>query len=804
MAGVSFDQSDRGLQSKSRLLNPDFPLIRTWRLLSTILLLYVAIVVQVQVGFFWYKPLCEPMPTEAVDIFIDCFFLLELVLNFLTGVWHDGIYHDRFAYVAWRYLHTSLLFDVITSFPIAIVEFAVRSQACKEIHADDSADGTNYSRLRLLRTLKPLRIFKLLRLLKAGKISSLIEAIDARLHLPVFMLRMLKIYLAIAFIVHTCVCLFWLVREATLEEQVMDEWLLSHGLLRNSDENLLHKYLIAWYFLNTIFSTVGFGDIVAEGPWERVVFVCFMYVGVIVFGTLLSEVQNTIEDVYHLSRSRARVVMEARQFMRDKAVPQHIARRALHWLSFDFETRQQHSEGRRILDRVPTMLQRSLHSHLHQDLLLRIPCLFSIQSFHRYDLMIDLFSAMTPTSYPAGIPVATRQCSCHKLSVLTGGTVLAVSYEGEHLSLLRSRDFFGEYGLLNVDQRYRMANGLPCEYFANSMVTFLELDRVEFDHALAEFPEEVQSEFEEVRCTLQEIRTSQSLTRASMKNRELIVWTKWIGLVFKSLAMLIDENMKGMHLLQQQGDFFRHFCQKLKFNLKGGWSLHWYGQDDAVFDRLSDHNTGTGIREESGKGQAHMGGYNMMRERIHVIEEFGPGVSETGLMPSSDQGQKQLPSRVLSPNTLPDLDLLGGTTRAHSVGNIHFKSAESEGGSDEWLKSSRHTTRKSFRSHVSRNSPTSGNHSREQVNKSSGNVNLDERASEVHGLLEHKLSAIGEKLERKLDLRLSVLEDRICGILELERRGVGGGAGNIRRGLDSVVHDRYAVFARARACFSKL
>ena len=196
MAGVSFDQSDRGLQSKSRLLNPDFPLIRTWRLLSTILLLYVAIVVQVQVGFFWYKPLCEPMPTEAVDIFIDCFFLLELVLNFLTGVWHDGIYHDRFAYVAWRYLHTSLLFDVITSFPIAIVEFAVRSQACKEIHADDSADGTNYSRLRLLRTLKPLRIFKLLRLLKAGKISSLIEAIDARLHLPVFMLRMLKIYLA--------------------------------------------------------------------------------------------------------------------------------------------------------------------------------------------------------------------------------------------------------------------------------------------------------------------------------------------------------------------------------------------------------------------------------------------------------------------------------------------------------------------------------------------------------------------------------------------------------------------------------
>ena len=383
--------------------------------------------------------------------------------------------------------------------------------------------------------------------------------------------------------------------------------------------------------------------------------------------------------------------------------------------------------------------------------------------------------------------------------------MLAVSYEGEHLSLLRSRDFFGEYGLLSVDQRYRMANGLPCEYFANSMVTFLELDRVQFDYALAEFPEEVQSEFDEVRCTLQEIRTAQNLTRASMKHRELIVWTKWIGLVFKSLAMLIDKNMKGKHLQQQQGDFFRHFCQKLKFNLTGGWSLFWYGQDDSVFDRLSDHTTGNGIRDKSRKGQAHTCGYNPMRERIDIIEELGPGVTEKALMPSSDQGQKQLPSCVSYSNTHPDLGLLGGTTRAHSVGNIHFKSAESEGGSDEWLTSSRHTTRTSFRSHVSRNSPTSSHHSREQVNKSSGDVNLDEWAREVHGLLEHKLSAIGEKLERKLELRLSGLEDRICGILELERRGVGGGGiGNIRRGLDSVVDDRYAVFARAHACFSKL
>ena len=38
-----------GLQSKSKLLNPDFPFIRGVRILTTLLLLYVAIVVQIQV-----------------------------------------------------------------------------------------------------------------------------------------------------------------------------------------------------------------------------------------------------------------------------------------------------------------------------------------------------------------------------------------------------------------------------------------------------------------------------------------------------------------------------------------------------------------------------------------------------------------------------------------------------------------------------------------------------------------------------------------------------------------------------------
>ena len=46
-----------------------------------------------------------------------------------------------------------------------------------------------------------------------------------------------------------------------------------------------------------------------------------MYLGVAVFGSLLAEIQNVCEDMYHMVRVRARLMLEVRQFLLDQAVP---------------------------------------------------------------------------------------------------------------------------------------------------------------------------------------------------------------------------------------------------------------------------------------------------------------------------------------------------------------------------------------------------------------------------------------------------------------------------------------------------
>ena len=111
-----------------------------------------------------------------------------------------------------------------------------------------------------------------------------------------------------------------------------------------------------------------------------------MYLGIVVFGSLLSEVQNACEDMYHLLRNRSRLMLEVRQFLRDVSVPQvrpfvhacvracvracihvltrphrtqHLLQKVMVWLDFDYSSRQRKMQEQSILEHV------SAHSLTH-------------------------------------------------------------------------------------------------------------------------------------------------------------------------------------------------------------------------------------------------------------------------------------------------------------------------------------------------------------------------------------------------------------------------------------------------------
>ena len=96
---------------RSKLLHPDFPFVQYFNIISTFLLIYVALVVQVEVGFFWQEGLCqgEKGAMQYFDVFVDCFFILEILLKFFTGVFVEGQYIDEYSTVACTYIQGGML-----------------------------------------------------------------------------------------------------------------------------------------------------------------------------------------------------------------------------------------------------------------------------------------------------------------------------------------------------------------------------------------------------------------------------------------------------------------------------------------------------------------------------------------------------------------------------------------------------------------------------------------------------------------------------------------------------------------------
>lgn len=97
-----------------------------------------------------------------------------------------------------------------------------------------------------------------------------------------------------------------------------------------------------------------------------------MYLGVIVFGILLSEIQASIAQYRSLERASARVKQQARYFLRSQDVPFELERKVLQWVDFDLKFQQQHELKQRTLEIIPPTLRRALYAHLHQDQLRKV------------------------------------------------------------------------------------------------------------------------------------------------------------------------------------------------------------------------------------------------------------------------------------------------------------------------------------------------------------------------------------------------------------------------------------------------
>jgi len=488
----------------SDLIQPNSPFGVFMTLTSCALLFYTAIAVQIDIGFYWNESLCDRHP-GVFEMWVDCFFIFEIMCNFFTGIELEGVYHDELDIVAKKYLATGFCFDIVTSIPVSIIEYAsyqhVEASHCNQ-DANQIPDPDNPAfQLGILRVLKPFRLVKLARLLRAPDMLLLFDRLGDLLRLPHAAVELGKLFGVIMLMMHSCSCLYWLVKEISSSQEEIEEFLHLHNL--DNTANLANKYVIATYFINTMFTTVGFGDIYAYNTAERLFASVAMYVGCINFSIMLASIQNILGQNYATKAAVTEFTQHIQQYLRStKMINKGLERRILKWATLDFANKHYRAQKDGLLQNVPEQLRLLLNSQSENSKIFsRVAFLRNLRSDFagaREEFLAKLFADMESMVFCKSLPIATRDQKADKMIAVTSGKMRVTLYDGETVSFILPGEIIGEYSLLGHSV-YCTGSGMPCEYFAYSYVTCLTLTISKFQEILSTTSDEIQKQVQDAK-----------------------------------------------------------------------------------------------------------------------------------------------------------------------------------------------------------------------------------------------------------------------------------------------------------------
>eukprot|EP00293_Proteomonas_sulcata_P019167 CAMPEP_0184314466 /NCGR_PEP_ID=MMETSP1049-20130417/74367_1 /TAXON_ID=77928 /ORGANISM="Proteomonas sulcata, Strain CCMP704" /LENGTH=789 /DNA_ID=CAMNT_0026632391 /DNA_START=75 /DNA_END=2444 /DNA_ORIENTATION=- len=557
----------------SRILHPFSPFAQGLTIVTTAALLYTAIVVPVTVGFFWNESECYRMPTFEIDLAVDSFFLLQVIITFFIGVYKKGIYYDDLGFVADNYIKGTLAFDVVTSVPVSYIDAWVLSSAQCTSSGENMDTTFNASSLRLLRILKPLRIFKMIRILKLIRVLHVFDAIEKLFRPPPLLFRVFRVLAGIAFLVHACACTYWLVKTISSDEDEVFVFLEGMNLPR--DASLAQRYILSQYFVNTVFTTVGFGDIAAESTAEQVYCIVIMYCGTIVFGVLLSEIESAVSSMRAFPREKGRTIQRLMDFLKEQDVPMTVQKQVLSWVEFDTTAEHEDLIRQKALRSVPDELRKILVGQLHHDELDKIPLFQSLTCSCRERLLVDLWDKMESTRVFQSLPIAMADEKADRLHVIMKGQVRVTTRDGSFVTDLGPGDFFGEYSLIG-DDRWGAEYGLEANYVCTTSVLCRTLTREVFDDLVTTYPPELEMELDDLekrhtqralaKQAARELRRSSSdpATKGEETPEDTPSIARWIQLVRR---LKLQSRLPG----GERHDLMRRAAQKITLQSASAW-----------------------------------------------------------------------------------------------------------------------------------------------------------------------------------------------------------------------------------------
>lgn len=281
------------------------PLRIFWSLLIVILLVYTGTIFVYRICFQDFKiPFGRPDSHTGPNAWDDFWYTLDdvvyyifvadLFANFFFSYHDEKLGHeiDSLRLIAASYLRGTFLVNLLGCIPSKMISMAALTAG----GGGNSAQNANLA----VRVFRLQRLSRLIRLLSLARVAT--TGLQSRIPMLRWMRqrkggRVVGSILRLAWVVHILACGWYLC--AALAEDPENTWVYrrkvdGHQVVPLLERPSLEQWMNCMYFVLTVFTTVGFGDINACSMGEIVYVFCTMVVGAIIHSIIVSEVITVI------------------------------------------------------------------------------------------------------------------------------------------------------------------------------------------------------------------------------------------------------------------------------------------------------------------------------------------------------------------------------------------------------------------------------------------------------------------------------------------------------------------------------
>nr|GEV86244.1 potassium channel AKT1-like [Tanacetum cinerariifolium] len=422
-------QSTRHVKLSRFTINPLNRRYRIWQGYLVVLVFYTAWVSPFEFGF-----LDSPARSLSItDNVVNGFFAIDIVLTFFVA------YLDKVSYlliderrlIAWRYLKTWFIFDVISTIPSEI------------------------GRMMLPDSLQPYGYFNMLRLWRLRRVGDMFARLEKDRNYNYFWVRMAKLLFVSLFTVHLSACILYLIAHGYKDPS--NTWL---GLAPTDvyKDSLAKRYIRSVYWTTTTITTTGYGDIHAVN-WKEMVFAsCFMLFNMGLSAYFIGNMTTLIVERTGRTRKFRETIQAASGFAQRNHLPPRLQDQMLAHLCLKYRADSEWLQQQEIIDLLPKAIQSSISNFLFYGLVDQVYLFNGVSN----DTLFQLVSEMRAEYFPPKEDVILQNEAPTDFYILVSGSVELISRRSgveQVVRELKTGDVCGEIGVLCYRPQSNVADG---------------------------------------------------------------------------------------------------------------------------------------------------------------------------------------------------------------------------------------------------------------------------------------------------------------------------------------------------------